>query len=74
MICMWGKGNILLLLDEASIFDKQARVLTPSMFMAHEPQMPSLQERRNVRVVSCSFLILIRASRTIGPHSVKFTE
>ncbi len=29
---------------------------------------PSLQERRNVNVGSISFLILMRASRTIGPH------
>lgn len=31
-------------------------------------QLPSLQDRRKVRVESISFLILIRASRTIGPH------
>lgn len=35
----------------------------PSMFIAHEPQMPSRQERRKVSVVSSSFLILIKASR-----------
>jgi len=46
---------------------KQARVLTPSMFMAQEPQMPSLQDRRKVRVGSSSFLILIRASNIMGP-------
>ena len=32
---------------------------------------PSLQERRKVRVESISFLILIRASRTIGPQLYK---
>ena len=46
----------------------QASVLVPSMFIAHEPQMPSRHERRNVSVGSISFLILISASRTIGPH------
>jgi len=39
------------------------------MFIAHEPQMPSRHERRKVSVESCSDLILISASRTIGPHS-----
>jgi hypothetical protein len=33
------------------------------MFMAHEPQIPSRQERRKVSVGSISFLILMRASR-----------
>jgi hypothetical protein len=47
----------------------QASVFTPSMFMAHEPQMPSRQERRKVSVGSISFLILISASRTIGPQA-----
>ena len=46
----------------------QARELQPPIFMAQEPQMPSLQERLNVRVGSISFFILIKASRTIGPH------
>jgi len=49
----------------------QASVLTPSMFMAHEPHTPSRQERRKVSVVSISFLILIRASKTIGPQSLR---
>jgi hypothetical protein len=46
---------------------KHARVLTPSMFIAQLPQIPSLQLRLNVRVGSTSFLILIRASNIIGP-------
>ncbi len=46
---------------------KQARVLVPLMFMAQLPQMPSLQLRRKVRVGSSSFLMRIRASRTMGP-------
>ena len=46
---------------------KQARVLTPSMFMAQDPQIPSLQERRKVRVGSTSFLMRMSASSIIGP-------
>lgn len=46
----------------------QANVLTPPMFIAQEPQMPSRQERLNVKVESSLFLILIRISKTIGPH------
>ena len=53
----WGLGNV----------HKQARVLTPSMFMAQLPQIPSRQLRRKVRVGSTSFLILISASSIIGP-------
>src|ERR1700730_588462 len=49
----------------------QARVLTPSMFIGHEPHTASRQERRKVSVVSVSFLILIRASNTIGPQSLR---
>ena len=48
-----------------------ARELQPPMFMAQEPQIPSLQERLKVRVGSISLLILINASKTIGPHLVK---
>ena len=46
----------------------QASVLVPSMFIAHEPHTPSRQERRKVSELSISFLILISASRTIGPQ------
>ena len=46
----------------------QASVLPPPMFMAQEPHTPSRQERRKVSVGSISFLILISASRTIGPQ------
>lgn len=38
------------------------------MFMAQEPQIPSRHERRKVRVGSCSSLILMSASKTIGPQ------
>ena len=51
-----------------SILQIQANVLEPPMFMAQEPQIPSRHERRKVRVGSISFLILIRASRTMGPQ------
>ena len=47
----------------------QASVFWPSIFMAQEPQTPSRQERRNVSVGSMWFLIQIRPSSTIGPHS-----
>ena len=46
---------------------RQARVLTPSMFMAQLPQMPSRQLRRKVSVGSTSFLIRIKASSIMGP-------
>ena len=46
---------------------KHASVLTPSMFIAHEPQIPSLQLLLKVKVGSTSFLILIKASSIIGP-------
>jgi hypothetical protein len=51
-----------------------ASVFRPSMFIAHEPQMPSRHERRNVSVGSISFLILISASRTIGPQLAMSTS
>lgn len=41
------------------IRQRQARVLTPSMFIAHDPQIPSRHDRRKVKVGSISFLILI---------------
>mmetsp|Transcript_3554 Transcript_3554/g.8557 ORF Transcript_3554/g.8557 Transcript_3554/m.8557 type:complete len:233 (+) Transcript_3554:591-1289(+) len=43
------------------------------MFMAQDPQIPSRQLLRKVREGSCSFLILRRASRTIGPQSLRST-
>lgn len=46
---------------------KHASVLTPSMFIAQLPQIPSLQLRLKVRVGSISFLILMSASSIIGP-------
>ncbi len=52
----------------------QASVLVPSMFMAQEPQTPSRQERRNVKVGSILFLIQISASRTIGAQSSRSTK
>ena len=52
----------------SSIGLMQASVLVPSTFMAQEPQIPSRQLRRKVSVESTSFLILLRASKTIGPQ------
>ena len=46
---------------------RQASVLTPSMFMAQLPQMPSRQLRLKVRVGSTSFLMRMRASSIMGP-------
>lgn len=46
----------------------QANVFEPPIFIAQEPQMPSRQDRRKVKVGSISFLILISASKTIGPQ------
>ena len=43
-----------------------AKVLTPPMFIAQDPQMPSLHDLLKVNVGSISFLILIKASNTIG--------
>jgi hypothetical protein len=54
-------------LDMVDYLHKQARVLTPSIFMAQLPQIPSLQLLRNVNVGSTSFFILIKASNIIGP-------
>ena len=51
-----------------------ARVLTPPMFMAQEPQIPSRQDLLKVRVGSISFLILMRASSTIGPQAFRSTS
>ncbi len=38
------------------------------MFIAHEPQMPSRQERRNVSDESMALLIWMSPSSTIGPQ------
>lgn len=45
-----------------------ASVLVPPIFIAQDPQIPSRQERRKVKDGSISFLILIKASSTIGPQ------
>jgi hypothetical protein len=58
----------------SSMAFRQASVLVPAMFIAQEPQTPSQQERRNVRVESISFLILIRPSRTIGRQVLRSTQ
>ena len=52
----------------------QARVLMPPIFIAQDPQIPSRQDLLKVSVGSISFLILIRASKTIGPQAFKSTS
>ena len=47
----------------------QAKVFLPSIFIEQDPQIPSLQDLLKVIVVSISFFIFIKASRTIGPQS-----
>ena len=64
----WLQRIHLRIISFASTYHKQARVLSPLMFMAQEPQIPSRHERLKVRVGSTSFFILMRASRTMGPH------
>ncbi len=66
---MCGSGVIWTVPFTSSIAVVQARPLRPSMFIAHDPQMPSRHERRKVNELSCSAFILISASSTIGPHS-----
>ena len=53
---------------------RQASALTPSMFIAQEPQMPSRQERRKVSVASTLDLIQVSPSRIIGPQSSRSTK
>ena len=71
---MCGSGVMRTAPFTSSIGFRQASVLPPSMFIAQEPQMPSRQERRKVSVGSTSFLILISASRTIGPQASRSTS
>ena len=65
------KQEYVVLLKLSSILHKQANVFVPLMFIAQEPQMPSRHERLNVRLGSCSFFILIKASKTIIPDLEK---
>ena len=46
----------------------QANVLTPSIFIAHEPQTPCAHDLLKVRDGSISFLILNNISKTFGPQ------
>ena len=63
---MWGSGYRVFLFVMGV---RQARQFLPFMFMAQEPHIPSLQDLLNAKVGSISFLIRIRASRTMGPQS-----
>lgn len=57
-----------------SCYVRQARPFFPLMFIEHDPQIPSRHERRKVSVGSCSFLILMSASKTIIPQSLRSTS
>ena len=46
----------------------QDNVLTPSTFIAHEPQTPCAQDLLKVNDESISFFILKRISSTFGPQ------
>lgn len=58
----------MVFIDGSGMAQRQARVFVPSMFMAHEPHIPSRHDRLNVSVVSSSFLIFSSASSIIGPQ------
>lgn len=60
--------------DVFSILVRQASPFFPSIFIAQEPQIPSLQDRRKDKEGSESFFILIKASKTIGPQSEVSTK
>lgn len=57
-----GQGSV-----QNSNVHRHASVLTPSIFMAQLPQIPSRQLRRKVKLGSTSFLIRIKASNIMGP-------
>src|SRR5690606_41012480 len=61
MMCMWGSGYTVSLPPNFSSGSRQAKPLSPFMFIEHEPQTPSRQERRKASVGSISFLILMSA-------------
>ena len=72
---MCGNGATFVVSDAVvlSTFDKHANVFTPLMFIAHEPQMPSLHDLRKLNEWSCSSLIFKSTSSIIGPQSFKST-
>ena len=45
-----------------------AKVFTPSMFIAHDPQTPCAHDLLNVSDGSISFFILNKISKTFGPQ------
>lgn len=52
MTNMCGSGAMVLCLRWVSTLQRHARLLTPLMFIAHEPQMPSLRIRRLILATS----------------------
>jgi hypothetical protein len=66
---MCGSGVIRLVpFFNSSIGVRQASRFWPSIFIAQEPHTPSRRDRRNDRVGSIWSLIVVSASRTIGPQ------
>ena len=53
--------------EHSSIFFWHANVLTPSIFIAQEPQTPSLQDFLKVKLGSNSAFIWFKISKTIVP-------
>ena len=60
LVLLWGSSF--------DIYQRQASVFSPPMFMEHDPHIPSLHDLLKVKVGSTVSLILIKASNTIGPH------
>jgi hypothetical protein len=46
---MWGSGLMTIVDPSFSTLDRHASVFTPSMFMAHDPQIPSRHELVDAR-------------------------
>ena len=53
----------------SSAAEVHASVLTPLIFIEHEPQIPSRHDLLKVNVLSITFLIRINISSTIGPQA-----
>src|SRR5947209_16211375 len=70
----WLRGYIVAGPAVSDMNRVQANQFVPSMFIEHEPQTPSRQDRRKVSVESISFLIVISASRTMGPQVLRSTS
>lgn len=56
------------------IYVIQAKQFCPSIFMAHEPQIPSRHDRLNDRVASSVFFIVNSASKYIWPYILQWLK